>query len=177
MLSSFFCLYNIYFLRCRAVLCFVFLTTTHPVFMSGQWIQPPTQLDQPGLKHFALLTELWREALNAKADGQLHQSVVIFTQCWLIGAQLENLATLSPTSSPSSGVLTSLQPLRLINHQPASVAPAGHITLRINASGGGDLVNPTAATIGHHGLAGKPRLRFVKKKTVGDKTNKSGGHS
>lgn len=44
------------------------------------------------------------------------------------------------------------------------MAPAGHITLRINASGGGDLVNPTAATIGHHGLAGKPRLRFVKKK-------------
>lgn len=29
-------------------------------------------------------------------------------RCWLIGAELENLATLSPTSSPFSGVLTSL---------------------------------------------------------------------
>lgn len=69
--------------------------------------------------------------------------------------RLENLASPSLTCSPfSEGPDLSVAP-RLINHHPASVAPSGHISPRINASGGGDLVNPTAATTGHLGLAGK----------------------
>lgn len=64
--------------------------------------------------------------------------------------------------SPSGGPDLSVAPM-LINHCPASVAPAVHIRVRINASGGGDLVNPTAATIGHLGLTGKRRPCFIPK--------------
>lgn len=39
------------------------------------------------------------------------------------------------------------------------MAPAARISRGINASGGGDLVNPTAATTGHLGLDGNPRPR------------------
>lgn len=74
-----------------------------------------------------------------------------------MGKGLENLASPSLTCSPfSEGPDLSVAP-QLINHYPASVAPAGHIRPRINASGGGDLVNPTAATTGHLGLDGKLR--------------------
>lgn len=74
-----------------------------------------------------------------------------------MGEGLENLASPSLTCSPfPDGPDLSVAP-RLINHYPASVAPTGHIRPRINASGGGGLVNPTAATIGHLGLAGKLR--------------------
>lgn len=62
------------------------------------------------------------------------------------------------------------------HHYPASVAPAAHIRHRINASGGGDLVNPTAATTGHLGLDGKLRA-CCGPKPVGDKPNKSASPS
>lgn len=77
-----------------------------------------------------------------------------------MGEGLENLTSPFLTCSPfSKGPDLSVAP-RLINHYPASVAPTGHIRPRINACGGGDLVNPTAATTGHLGLAGKQRGCF-----------------
>ena len=76
-----------------------------------------------------------------------------------MGEGLENLVSPSFTCSPFSGG-PDLPVTRLINHYPASVAPVGHIRPRINASGGGDLVNPTAATTGHLGLAGKLRCSY-----------------
>lgn len=72
------------------------------------------------------------------------------------GERLENLASPSLTCSPFSGGPDLHVAPKLINHYPASVAPTGHIRPRINASGGGDPVNPTAAIIGHFGLVGKP---------------------
>lgn len=81
-----------------------------------------------------------------------------------MGEGLENLACPSFTCSPfSEGPDLSVAP-RLINLYPASVAPTGHIRARINVSGGGDLVNPTAATIGHLGLAGMLRSCFGPKR-------------
>ena len=74
-----------------------------------------------------------------------------------MGEELENLVSPSLTCSPfSEGPDLPVAP-RLINHYPASVAPAAHIRPRINASGGGDLVNPTAATTGHLSLDGRLR--------------------
>lgn len=75
----------------------------------------------------------------------------------MMGEGLENLASPSPTCSPFSGGPDLSVTPRLINNYPASVAPTGHIRCRINACGGGDLVNPTA---GHLGLAGKLRPCF-----------------
>lgn len=81
-----------------------------------------------------------------------------------MGEGLENLASPSLTCSPSSeGPDLSVAP-QLINYYPARVAPTGHIRHRINASGGGDLVYPTAAITGHHGLAGKLRPCFGPKR-------------
>lgn len=71
-----------------------------------------------------------------------------------MGEGLENLASPSPTCSPFSGGPDLSVALMLINNYPVSVAPTSHIRHRINACGGGDLVNPTA---GHLGLAGKLR--------------------
>lgn len=81
-----------------------------------------------------------------------------------MGEGLENLASVSLTCSPFPGGPDLSVAPRLINHCPASVAPSGHIRARINASGGGDLVNPTAATTGHLGLDGKLRPRFSPKR-------------
>lgn len=89
--------------------------------------------------------------------------MVIFSQSAAVllrGEGLENLASPSPICSPFlRGPDLSVAP-RFINHYPARVAPTGHIRPRINASGGGDLVNSTAATTGHIGLAGRLRPRF-----------------
>lgn len=94
----------------------------------------------------------------------------------VMGEELENLALASPTCSLFSGGPDLSAAPKLINHYPASVAPAGHIRLRINASVGGDLVNPTAAIIGHLGLAGKSEVLFCPL-TEGDKANKSDSQS
>lgn len=82
----------------------------------------------------------------------------------MMGEELENLTSLSLTCSPFSGGPDLSVAPSLINHYPASVAPTGHIRARINASGGGDPVNPTAATIGHLGVAGKLRPCFGPKR-------------
>lgn len=74
-----------------------------------------------------------------------------------MGEELENSASPSSTCSPLSGGPDLPVAPKVINYYPASVAPAAHIRARINASGGGDLVNPTTATIGHLGLLGKQR--------------------
>lgn len=83
------------------------------------------------------------------------------------------MAGLSLTCSPFSGGPDLSVAPRLINHYPASVAPGSHISPRINASGGGDLVNPPAATIGPVGPAGKSKP--FQPKTLEDKPNKSDG--
>lgn len=90
----------------------------------------------------------------------------------MTGVELEKFACSSPVCSPSSGGPDLSVALRLINHCPANVAPAAHIRLRINAFGGGDLVNPTATTIGHGGSDWQAETLFHPK-TVEDKPNKS----
>lgn len=69
----------------------------------------------------------------------------------------ESAQSVTLLALPWLRVLTSLELPGLASLQSASVAPAVRIRGRINASGGGDPVNPAAATAGHRGLDGRPK--------------------